>query len=102
MRHVGRWPRPFAVGILAMTGPDVAEHRPAERLRVAMDAYRYGYFLIDTIETGADGAGYVTAAVLAERTGADAFVTRGPVDDLRLAGIAGRQRLVVRASWPAG
>ena len=92
----GTWPRPFAVGVLALPDTADAVARSAGRLHVALDAYKHGYFLIDTIEAGADGAGYAIAELLAVRTDADALVTGGPVDAARLLRIADRRRLVVR------
>jgi hypothetical protein len=93
----GSWPRPFAVGVLALPDPQDAAGRSQGRLDVALDAYKLGYFLLDTIETGPDGVGYLTAELLAARTGADAVVARGPVDGDRLSGMADRHRLVVHA-----
>jgi hypothetical protein len=94
----GTWPRPFAVGVLALLVTAEGAARRAGRLDVAMDAYKFGYFLIDTVEAGRDGEGYLVAEMLAARTGADALVARGPVDLERLADIADRHRLLVRAS----
>ena len=91
------WPRPFAVGVLALDKPGDADARRAGRLDVALDAYKYGYFLIDTVEAGPDGEGYLIAEMLAARTDADALVARGPVDYDRLGSIANRHRLLVRA-----
>jgi hypothetical protein len=95
----GSWPRPFAVGVLALAGAHDAASRAAARLDVALDAYKYGYFLIDIIDiaaTSGDAAGYAIAEQLVARTSADALIASGPVDGERLAGIADRNRLVVR------
>lgn len=94
----GSWPRPFAVGVLALADPGDAAMRSAGRLEVALEAYKHGYFLIDTIETGPSGAGYLAVELLAARNGADALIARGPVDRNQLDGIADRQRLLVRSS----
>jgi len=37
----GSWPRPFAVGVLALD-PNDGARRSAERLSLALDAYKYG------------------------------------------------------------
>ncbi len=96
----GGWPRPFAVGVLALSDPDDEESRTAERLALAMEAYRFGYYRIDTVEVRRDGAGYEAAESLAARAGADAFVTRGPVDRGALGAAASRRRLVVHGGDP--
>jgi nucleotide-binding universal stress UspA family protein len=95
----GTWPRPFAVGVLALADPDDPNHaeaRRAGRLDVALDAYKDGYFLIDTVETGdREGGGYPAIEALAARTGADALVVRGSADRPRLESVAARCRLMI-------
>jgi len=96
MGHVsGSWPRPFAVGVLASDGG----RRRRERLDLALDAYKLGYFLLDTVEVH-DRAGYAVAEALAARTDADAFVVRGDVDLPRLERAAADLRMRVCRSAP--
>jgi hypothetical protein len=91
----GSWPRPFAVGVLGPPDADDPVRRSRARLDVAMDAYKHGYFLVDTIETSGAGTGYLAAELLAGRTEADALVVRGRVDDDWLCSVADRHGLVV-------
>lgn len=92
----GSWPRPFAVGLLALQNPMDAAGRTTARLDLALHAYKCGYFLIDTIETNAAGTGYLAAELLVSRTDADAVITHGPVDDDWLHSVADRHRLMIR------
>jgi len=91
----GTLPRRFAVGVLAL-GPVDAARRSAARLDLALDAYKLGYFLLDTVETTPAGTGYLAAELLLARSGADAIVARGPVDRDWLYAIADRLGLAVR------
>ncbi len=91
------WPRPFAVGILAFAAPPDGAGRSTARLDVALDAYKLGYFLIDTIEIDAYGTGYLAAELLVSRTTPDALVTRGRIDPDWLRALTDRHPLVIHA-----
>jgi hypothetical protein len=97
-RTPSSWPRPFAVGLLAFTEPTHGTGRTIARLDLALDTYKFGYFLIDTIEIDSRGTGYLAAELLVSQTNPDALVTRGPVDSGWLHALADRHRLVIRSS----
>jgi hypothetical protein len=92
------WPRPFAVGVLALAAPTAGAGRASARLDLALDAYRFGYFLVDTIEVDTHGSGYLAAELLVRRADPEALVVRGPVDMDWLNALADRHRLVIRFS----
>lgn len=92
------WPRPFAVGILALVPATNGPDRTAARLDLALDTYKLGYFLIDTVEIDALGTGYLAAELLVSRTTPDALVTRGRVDTDWLHALADRHPLVICSS----
>ena len=91
------WPRPFAVGLLALGGGASGPDRSAARLDLALDAYKLGYFLIDTIEIDGYGTGYLAAELLISRTTPDALVTRGRVAADWLHAQADRHPLVIHS-----
>ena len=91
------WPRPFAVGVLALTTTTHGPNRTTARLDLALDTYKLGYFLIDTIEIDAHGTGYLAAELLVSRTTPDALVTRGRVDPDWLHALADRHPLLVHS-----
>ncbi|HEY6794128.1 MAG TPA: hypothetical protein VI248_05550 [Kineosporiaceae bacterium] len=95
---VGSRPRPFAIGVLAVDDGGKGGTPSEGRLDIALDAYKYGYFLLDTIETSPPGTGYLAVELLVSRSGADALVVRGCVDEGWLCAVADRHRLVVRRS----
>ena len=96
-RTPSSWPRPFAVGLLAFTEPTHGTGRTIARLDLALDTYKFGYFLIDTIEIDAYGTGYLAAELLVSRTTPDALVTRGRIDTDWLRALADRHPLVIHA-----
>jgi hypothetical protein len=69
--------------------------RATARLELALDAYKLGYFLVDTVEIDTRGSGYLAAELLVSRTTPDALVTRGAVDDGWCHALADRHRLVI-------
>jgi hypothetical protein len=91
------WPRPFAVGVLALAPTTNSPGRTNARLDLALDTYKLGYFLVDTIEIDAHGTGYLAAELLVSRTTPDALVTRGPVDTDWLHALADRHPLVIHS-----
>jgi hypothetical protein len=91
------WPRPFAVGVLALASPADGADRAAARLDLALDTYKFGYFLIDTIEVDPQGTGYLATELLVSRADPDALVIAGPVDTGWLHALADRHRLVIRS-----
>lgn len=91
----GSWPRPFAVGVLALTAPPNGAGRTVARLDLALDAYKLGYFLVDTVEIDARGTGYLATELLVSRAAPEALVTRGPVDTAWLHALADRHRLMI-------
>ncbi|HEY6795141.1 MAG TPA: hypothetical protein VI248_10715 [Kineosporiaceae bacterium] len=70
------------------------------RLEVAMAAYVWGYFLLDTIEVGAEegptGPGWSRVGRLASVAEAEALVVHGPVNPDVCDLLAAQLRLVVR------
>ena len=92
----GSWPRPFAVGVLALTDTADGAARAVARLDLALDAYKLGYFLVDTIEIDDRGTGYLATELLVSRATPAALVTRGPVDTDWLHTLADRHRLTIR------
>jgi len=93
-------PCPFAIGVLRSSSCGELTFPRSDRFNVALDAYKLGYFLLDTIEVGPDGAGYDELERFAVRTGAEAFVVRGPVERARLDELAGRLDMPVHALTP--
>ena len=93
----GSWPRPFAVGVLAFAITPDGTGRATARLDLALDTYKYGYFLIDTVEIDPHGTGYLAAELLVRRAGPDALITRGPIDVDWLHALADRHRLMIRS-----
>jgi hypothetical protein len=93
-------PCPFAIGVLRPTLCDELTFPRGDRFNLALDAYKLGYFLVDTIEVGPDGAGYDELERFAVRTGAEAFVVRGPVDRARVDELAGQLGVLVHALAP--
>ncbi|HET9657701.1 MAG TPA: hypothetical protein VFP72_20285 [Kineosporiaceae bacterium] len=91
------WPRPFAVGVLAVGAGLSHPDRSAARLDLALDTYKLGYFLIDTIEIDTHGTGYLAAELLVSRTTPDALVVRGPVDADWLHALADRHPLEIHS-----
>jgi hypothetical protein len=87
----GTWSRPFAA-------PADGVNRAAARLDLALDAYKLGYFLVDTIEIDPQGTGYLATELLVSRTTPDAPITAGPVDTDWLHALADRHRLAIRTS----
>jgi hypothetical protein len=83
------------VGVLALAAVESGTDRTAARLDLALDAYKLGYFLIDTIEIDAYGTGYLAAELLVSRTTPDALVTRGRLDTDWLHALADRHPLVI-------
>jgi hypothetical protein len=91
------WPRPFAVGVLALGATPSGPDRTAARLDLALDTYKLGYFLIDTIEIDAHGTGYLAAELLVSHATPDALVARGPVDNDWLHALADRHPLAIHS-----
>lgn len=92
------WPRPLAVGVLALVPAASGPDRTAARLDLALDTYKLGYFLIDTIEIDVLGTGYLAVELLVSRTTPDALVTRGRVDTDWLRALADRHPLTIHSS----
>ena len=91
-------PRPFAVGVLALGANPSGPDRTAARLDLALDTYKLGYFLIDTIEIDDHGTGYLAAELLVSHATPEALVARGPVDADWLHAIADRHPLAIHSS----
>jgi hypothetical protein len=69
--------------------------RAAARPDLALDTYKYGYFLLDIIELDPQGTGHLATELLIRRASPDALVARGPVEADWLHALADRHRLVV-------
>lgn len=92
------WPRPFAVGILALeTAVKGTGRTAAARLDLALGAYRLGYFLIDTLEIDSHGTGYLAAELLVSHAAPDALVTWGSVDTGWLNALADRHPVTIHS-----
>lgn len=90
---------PFAAGVIVVGGTAEARSTRADRLAVALAAWRAGYFLVDTIEVDATepvtGPGWGQVWELVSATEADRLFTYG-VDEGALEPMAGELRLLVR------
>jgi hypothetical protein len=87
------WPRPFAVGVLGVGAEVAGPERSSARLGVALDTYKLGYFLIDTVEIDALGTGCLAVELLVSRTTPDALVVHGSVDSDWVQAVADRHPL---------